>query len=182
MGQFVLAVGSASWQNALFHADKHFLLQVLMVEETHIHEKWIKDKSQRSPWNVALLELPSPSSKAHPMVLVDHFTLKTGQGLIAVGWGPNGDGPKLGSDIFGSLKLEPQEFIAGKHCNQESLWNGAIPEDLMCGLNQDRKASCVGQYLCRGLGRLICQITTCSLVHMEILFSFPLFLGRLCFL
>ena len=69
-------------------------------------EDWKKEENQKSHWNIALLDLPNPSTKKQLTLLVDHFALETGQTLIAVGWDPSGDEPKLGSDIFSFLKIE----------------------------------------------------------------------------
>ena len=108
-----------------------------------MHEEWGPKKNQRSPYNIALLKLPKQSQKPIPNVLFDHFNLDNGQKLMAVGWGPSGDGPALGADIFGSLRMEPQMFIDSLQCNR--IWDGSIGDHLACGLNEAHKASCIGQ-------------------------------------
>lgn len=120
--------------------------QVMMAEKAIIHEDWKGHRSQRSANNIALLKLPSRSKYTAPKVLADHFKMGTGQKLMAIGWGTSGGGPNLGDDIFGSLKMEPQEFIYGSHCNRTNLWNGSVPPNLDCGLNAEHRASCVGQF------------------------------------
>ena len=88
------------------------------------------------------------------MVLEDHFSVQSGQMFVAAGWGLGSDRPALGDEIFGGLRLEPQEFICAHHCNRTTLWNGSICEDLACALNRQRAASCVGE----------CSLADCFLV------------------
>ncbi|CAD7695109.1 unnamed protein product [Ostreobium quekettii] len=119
-------------------------LEVQTVKSTTIHKNWAHDKYQRSPFDIALLKLEHKCSHATPKLLSDHFTLTTGQALTAAGWGAGSQGPALGGPIFGSLKLERQEYICAKRCNASALWNGAVPDErLVCGLNDGRKSSCI---------------------------------------
>jgi len=118
--------------------------KVQTVASTTVHENWALDKCQRSSYDVALLTLERRCGHATPKLLSDHFTLTSGQTLTAAGWGAGSQGPSLGAPIFGSLKLERQEYICAKHCNASTLWNGAMPDEkLACGLNDDRKSSCI---------------------------------------
>jgi len=113
------------------------------VIETVVHEKW--DGSQRSPYNVALLKLPEvPEQDARkvPQMLDNHFVPATGQKLVALGYGPSGDTVQMGSEIFGTLKMEPKQYIAWEQCNRKQLWDGKVPQDLPCGLNNRQRASC----------------------------------------
>lgn len=115
------------------------------MERSFIHPGWNADRRQRSTFNIALLKLAKASKHRVPNLLLDHFNLITGQRLAAVGWGSGTNGPDLGADVFGSLKIEPQEFVDSGHCNRSTLWNGAVRDGIICGLNQARKASCVGE-------------------------------------
>lgn len=117
--------------------------EVMLVERSFIHPGWNADRRQRSTFNIALLKLAKASKHRVPNLLLDHFNLITGQRLAAVGWGSGTNGPDLGADVFGSLKIEPQEFVDSGHCNRSTLWNGAVGDGIICGLNQAKKASCV---------------------------------------
>ncbi|CAD7702067.1 unnamed protein product [Ostreobium quekettii] len=118
--------------------------EVLVASNSVIHPEWESSKKdQRSPYNVAILTLPRPSQAAHPHMLFDHFNLRSGQKIVALGWGSGPGGPQLGQEIFGSLKMEAHEFIEGQHCNRSTLWNGELQEGTCCGLNNDRSASCM---------------------------------------
>lgn len=116
-------------------------VEVTLVADSFIHPQW--DKSQRSPYNAALLKLNKPSEKQHPVVLSNHFRVLTGQELTAAGWGAGGESISVGSNIFGSAKLESQEYMQWRHCNRETLWNSSIPEGLSCALNHKQRASCL---------------------------------------
>ncbi|CAD7699919.1 unnamed protein product, partial [Ostreobium quekettii] len=116
---------------------------VMMTQKTTIHKKWLEEKVQRSPHNIAVLQLARPSSYPVPKRLSDHFELVTGMKLDALGWGPNRDGPALGGAIFGALTVEQQEFIDMSVCNRATLWDGAVPSGTFCALNKGHKASCV---------------------------------------
>lgn len=124
-----------------------------MAIQSFIHEDWLPAREPRSGFNLALLKLPKPSGQKVPKLLYDHFKVVTGQKVMATGWGPGRSGPLLGDDIFGSLKIEAQEFISSQHCNRSSLWDGNILPDTICALNMDKQASCVGKHagarLCR---------------------------------
>ena len=120
-------------------------LKVLLVVLSIIHPAW--DGTQRSPFNVALLKLETKSKKSFPILLFDHFRLHTGQQVTAIGWGAGGKVIQVGSDIFGRAKIEMHELIAGEHCNRTALWDGSIPEGLLCGLNMEQQASCLGAKL-----------------------------------
>eukprot|EP00803_Ostreobium_quekettii_P004009 evm.model.scf_1746.1 EVM.evm.TU.scf_1746.1 scf_1746:6517-12957(+) len=99
--------------------------EVQVVEHTSIHpRKW--DGTQRSPINIALLNLPS--KRPVPRIFSDHFRLSTGQKLTAAGWGPGSGGPVLGEAIFGQLRVEHQTFIDGMHCSRSILWDGRVEE------------------------------------------------------
>lgn len=117
-----------------------------MAESTTIHEEWKRSKAQRSADNIALLKLPRMSKYPVPKLLTDHFQLNTGQKLMAVGYGPSGNTPTLGQDIFGALKMEPQEYLDRQQCNRAALWNGSILSNLACALNEERRASCIGVF------------------------------------
>lgn len=118
--------------------------QVTFVQNTTIHPGWKHGASLRSPSNIALLQLSEKISLPVPQMHTNHFILSTGQKLVAAGWGSSA-GPNLGDAIFGSLKTEEQEYISAVHCNRSTLWNGAIDSGMLCGLNGQRKASCIGR-------------------------------------
>lgn len=117
----------------------------MMASSITIHENW-KRNDQRSPFDLALLKLPQRSKHPAPVLLQDHFNLGTGQKLLAVGWGQNSDDPMLSEAVFGSLKMESQEYISGPHCNGTNLWNGTILQGTVCGMNDYYSASCIGEY------------------------------------
>lgn len=116
-------------------------VKVALVDESYIHPCW--DHQQRSEYNVALLKLATATDKQFPVVLFDHFRLRTGQQLVAAGWGSGGEEISVGSDVFGCLKFETQEYIQQQHCNRPKLWNGTIPEGVFCALNDEQRASCL---------------------------------------
>ena len=68
----------------------------MVADSTILHERWRRDKGQRSPFISALLKLPRRAQHPVPELLLDHFNLKSGQGLVATEWGPIGDGTTLG--------------------------------------------------------------------------------------
>ena len=113
-----------------------------LVEDTTIHEEYLANPIQRSPYNVALLKLSEKIDNDVPTLLGDHFNLWTGQQLATLGWGKAEI--KVGDSIFGDLILEDVEYIQAPHCNRSSLWNMTILPNLMCALNQKQQASCVG--------------------------------------
>lgn len=115
-------------------------LEVVLVRASHIHPKW--NYTQRSPYNVALLQLEKPSSKPHQTLLSDQLVIRTGQHLQTGGWGSGGEDIRVGSNVFGSLKLEEQEFIQQDHCNRLTLWNGTVSDGIVYALNNKQKASC----------------------------------------
>lgn len=119
----------------------------MIVKKSFIHEDW--DSQQRSGYNIDLLKLPRTTAHPIPELLIDHFSIVTGQKLTAIGFGPGGDGAALGHDFFGHWKIEPQEFINSEHCNRSTFWNGAIKGSLFCGLTGNHKASCVGKHALR---------------------------------
>lgn len=115
-----------------------------MVSRTILHPLWQFEQGQKSEFDLALLKLPIRVEMAVPNILVDHFPLKTGQKLVACGWGMGSNGPALGDDVFGSLKMESQQFIDGKDCNATTLWNEGLHRNAICGLSPTNKASCLG--------------------------------------
>lgn len=114
---------------------------VVLVQESYIHPSW--NHSQRSAFNVALLQLSTASNKAYPVAFSDHFMVQTGTRLTAAGWGSGIEEISLGSEIFGSLKLENQELIQRDQCNIQRLWDGSIPKGVICAVNNEQKASCL---------------------------------------
>eukprot|EP00803_Ostreobium_quekettii_P006758 evm.model.scf_1523.2 EVM.evm.TU.scf_1523.2 scf_1523:26708-32303(-) len=119
--------------------------QVYVASGTVIHPEWeASNKDQRSPNDISIVSLPEASNLTAPQLLFDHFQLRSGHKLVALGWGTGAGGPRLGEEIFGSLKMEPHEYIEDHHCNRSTLWNGEVQEGTCCGLNNDRSASCMG--------------------------------------
>lgn len=116
-------------------------VEVKLVLESYIHPKW--DHRQRSAYNVALLRLENSSKKQFPVVLSEHFRVRTGMQLTAVGFGAGGEEINVGSDIFGPVKLETQELIEQQQCNRPTLWNNTVPEGMLCGLNVGQRSSCL---------------------------------------
>lgn len=115
-------------------------VEVSLVSNSSIHPKW--DRTQRSPFNVAILELSHASDKPYPLVQSDQFNNQNRE-VIAAGWGAGGANIAVGESIFGDVKLELQKIIEMDHCNGETLWNSSIPEDLFCALNSEFRASCL---------------------------------------
>eukprot|EP00803_Ostreobium_quekettii_P010141 evm.model.scf_2812.1 EVM.evm.TU.scf_2812.1 scf_2812:3613-8003(+) len=113
----------------------------VVVEHSFIHPRWTQDE-QRSAFNLALLKLPKVTKQPIPKMLVDHFSLNTGQMLSAGGWGASSTGPVLGGEIFSSQSLEPQEFVDSRRCNA-TMWKSEMEDGLFCGLNAQRTASCI---------------------------------------
>ena len=117
--------------------------KVVLVSESHVHPCW--DHQQRSECNLALLKLTTGTDKPSPVVLYDHFQLRTGQQLTAAGWSFGGNEVSAGGNVFGCLRFETQEYIQQQHCNRPKLWNGTVPEGMFCALNDEHKASCLGK-------------------------------------
>ncbi|CAD7703111.1 unnamed protein product [Ostreobium quekettii] len=126
-------------------ADGEEFVEVLRVSHTIIHENWTPTVGQRSRWNLAILRTEQRSQKQAPTILSDHFELSSGQKLASIGYGAGEDGPALGQDIFGTVKIEDMQFLEGALCNRPDLWNGGLEEHMLCGLNQGATASCIGR-------------------------------------
>ena len=119
-------------------------IQVLVAESSVIHPSW--EGAQQQDFDIALVKLAQPSIQPVPHMLFDHFSILTGQKVHAIGWGSKEDGTGLGIPLFGSLpSTEVQEVIEAKNCNRTTLWNGRIGSNLICGLTETRRSSCLGE-------------------------------------
>lgn len=136
--------------------------KVFVAVRSISHEMWTTRPLQRSAFNIALVELPEESRHQVPQILVDHVQLTTGQQLYALGFGSY-EGPRLGETTFGALKSEAQEFIDGVRCNGSTLWNGTLPMDMICGLNEIRRSSCTGE----SMYRVITSVSPCQQIRRE---------------
>ncbi|CAD7705394.1 unnamed protein product [Ostreobium quekettii] len=113
----------------------------VQAEETIIHEQWLPDRRTDSPYNIALMRLPREAPQSPPVVMYNDYKLKTGQEVVAVGWGA----PRilLGDEIFSGLNSEKQTFLDGAACNRSSLWDGSVEVGQVCAINEELTASCV---------------------------------------
>lgn len=109
---------------------------------------------------MALLHLKDKSKKQVPQLWSNEFKLSTMHTLSGLGWG--GKDIKIGDEIFGTLKVEMQSYIDGKDCNRSTLWNGSIPDGLVCGLNEEQEASCIGTLSGATPQCCICGKDTCK--------------------
>jgi len=116
-------------------------IEVFTVKESFIHPNW--DGKQRSSFNIAVLILSGKTKQPTPQMLTDQINLQTGMKMAALGWGSAGDVINVGEEVFGDLKYENQEFIDGSHCNRTIFWEGGLPNDIFCGLNDWHKSSCL---------------------------------------
>lgn len=116
--------------------------------DVHFRKEWLSDRRQFSPFNIALLQLedPVPERFQRPKIPFKgdrSIKLVSGQMMASLGWGAWN--ASIGDEVFGSLKIEDQEFLEGSVCNGPNLWKGKLEEGIVCGLNYQHKASCVGE-------------------------------------
>ena len=116
--------------------------------EVQFHEEWLSDRRQLSAFNIALLRLeePVPEQFQWPKIPFkgdSSIRLASGQLMASLGWGVRN--ASIGDEVFGALKMEEQEFLESSVCNGPNLWNGKLEEGIICGLNYQHKASCVGE-------------------------------------
>ena len=102
-----------------------------MVEDTFIND------------HAALLRLESRSALLYPQFLHDQTFLSDGQRVVAAGWGSKT--PSLGGPIFSDLRIEMNRYLTAATCNRPHLWNGSVAEEHVCGINEEGRASCVGE-------------------------------------
>jgi len=114
--------------------------EVVTVVNSFPHEDW--DGEQRSPYNVALLELPVKFNHPVPKILADNHDPIKGTAVTALGFGAGGRTIPVGSPVFGSLKQEGVDLIDLQHCSDKSAWGLQIKKGLLCAINEFQSSSC----------------------------------------